>query len=339
MQRLIERYPVLIYVALCYAITWSIWFAIPLFSGGNWTVIKVMVGIGMGPGLAAVLLDRARGTAGAVDRRWWTCFSIVFVVVLGLNSLSLLTGDGATAAQFAEAAPVQISAASVIAAVLSAAVCGFIFASAAVSRSAALNSILAWRVKPRWWLVALFLPAALLTISLAIALPAGEEVSWPRPAALGTAAWAGYLLRSILFTLFVVGIGEETGWRGWMLPELLKRYSALRSSIVVGVVWGLWHFPLYVIGAYPGDPSNVLEYLVIGPLLAILFTWLWCRSGGNLLLAIVLHMAINNSPRVLPATGPFTILLIAVIAVVVFTDKMWRFEGTSEPKATSVPAV
>lgn len=138
---------------------------------------------------------------------------------------------------------------------------------------------------------------------LVVAVVSGERVE-PVTAGLPLARWLAFVTRSALFTLLIVGIGEETGWRGWLLPELQKRFSPLISSLLLGVAWGLWHFPRF----------------------AILFTWLFNRTG-NLLLCILLHTAINNSQRLLPTTSMFPLLLTCTIVAVIFTDRMWRRRG------------
>jgi membrane protease YdiL (CAAX protease family) len=137
-------------------------------------------------------------------------------------------------------------------------------------------------------------------------------------------AWYGFVVRAALFTMLVVAVGEEPGWRGWMLPEVQKRYSPLVSSILVGVTWGFWHLPLFMNGAYPGSPVDIIEYLFTGPMFALLLTWLYNRTAGNLLLALVLHTAANNTGRMLPSTGTFSVLLLLFIVVVVCADRMWR---------------
>jgi uncharacterized protein len=324
LSRFAGRYPILTYVLLCFGITWSIWFCIPLFAGADWTLIKIMLGVGLGPGLAAVFLDRLRGTAGPVTGKWWAGFSIVFVLVAILDFSSQLTGDGGTAQEFAVARPPGITAVGTVGTLLSAAVCGFIFASAAASRAITLNSIIRWRVPPVWFLIALLLPTALSLASWGIALVTGATVSGPLHGGLPTGTWAGFLLRSLLYTLLVVAIGEEVGWRGWMLPELQKRFNPLLSSLVLGVVWGVWHFPLFVIHAYPGPPSGALSYLVIGPVAAILFTWVYNRTGANLFLALILHTAINNTPRLVPAGPLLPALLIGLVVILIVADRMWR---------------
>ena len=319
-----ERHPVVAYVVLCYAITWSVWFAIPLVSDGEWTAIKIFIGVGMGPGLAAVLLDRLRGTAGRIDGRWWKYFILVAVPVALLNLSSVLTGDAARAPEFVEAAPLPLCFTAFLGVLLTSIVSGVIFASAAVSRTRWLGSIADWRTRRGWTLFALLFPPALMLLAIALAALTGDEVTAPRPAGLTSAAWLGFIGRSFLFSLLVVGIGEETGWRGWMLPQLLRRFSPLLSSIVVGVVWGFWHLPLYIIGAYDGHPSQVVELLFMGPLLATLYTWLWLRSGGKLLPAIILHATSNNVARMLPNAAPFSGLLLAFIIGAVAIDRLWR---------------
>lgn len=324
LSRWAERSPILTYVLLCFGITWSVWFSIPLFAGTDWTVIKTMLGIGMGPGLAAVLLDRLRGKAGAVTGKWWTGFSIVFVAVAAIDFSSQLTGDGGSAQDFAAARAPGITPAGTVGTLLSAAVCGFIFASAAASRASTLNSIVRWRVPLLWFLVALLLPAAISLLSWGIAVATGATVSGPLAAGMSAGTWAGYLARSLLFTIFVVAIGEEVGWRGWMLPELQKRFNPLLSTLLLGLVWGIWHFPLFIIHTYPGPPSGALVYLIIGPVAAILFTWIYNRTGANLFLALVLHTAINNTPRLVPAGPSSPVLLIAFAVALIFVERMWR---------------
>jgi membrane protease YdiL (CAAX protease family) len=314
MKSFLDRHPISAFIFLAYAISWSVWFAIPLVAGHDWTLMKVLVSVGLGPGLAAVILDRVRGTAGRFSGPH---FALVFTIVAAIDIWSLITGDARTSAELANAHAPGLTPLTIGAALAAAAVCAFIFASAATSRAATLNSITRWRAPLRWWLIALFLPAALLIISLVIAKLTGDEI----PQLVVNARFA---IRAALFTFLPVAIGVETGWRGWMLPELQKRFSPLKSSLLLGVVWGFWHFPLFVIGLYPGAPDGIIEYFFTGPLIALLFTWLWNRTAGNLLLAMALHMAINNSGRVLPTTTMFPVLLIGLIVALVFTEKMWR---------------
>jgi len=95
------------------------------------------------------------------------------------------------------------------------------------------------RVHPGWYAFALGLPvlAALMSLGISVLLHARLDAPF-RPDPL-------VLLKSFLFMFFFVGVGEETGWRGFAVPELLKRYFWPRVAFQVGAVWALWHAPLF----------------------------------------------------------------------------------------------
>ena len=103
--------------------------------------------------------------------------------------------------------------------------------------------------------------------------------------------------RFILFFFamaFVDGpLGEELGWRGFLLPTLLRRMSPIKASLVVGVVWFLWHLPLYAADGIAFTAWFLAGYLIQLLAVAIIYTWFFVRSGGSVLLAILLHDASN----------------------------------------------
>ena len=317
------RHPVSSYVLLCYGITWPIWFCVPFVAGTDWSLGKIVTGIGFGPALAAIALDRMRGTGASIgSRRWWTVFAAVSFVVACLDVSSLLTGDAITAGLLATSRPVGLSVVGVASTLVAATAAGFIAGTVGCSRNARLNSLLDWNVPTRWLLVALFLPASWMLLGLGITWFKGEPIDAIR-AGVPALTWALFVLRSLLFTLFVVAIGEEAGWRGWMLPELQKRYSPLLSSILLGIVWGLWHFPLFLNGQYSQEPILVFAKAGACAFLAILFTWLYNRSAGALLLAVVLHTTLNNTPRLIPATEAMGFGLFAAVIGMIVIDRMW----------------
>lgn len=321
------RHPVLVYIALAFAITWSVWFCVPWIAGSDWALGKIVTGLAFGPALAVILMDRWRGTGATIgDRIWWLRFLPVFAIIAIIDVSILLTGDATTAAGFALAQPPGLSLKGIASALAAAAVAGLIVASLAGSRSPQLASVLRWRVPLRWWLAALFLPAGWMLLGLLIAWATGAPIE-SASGGLPWLVWGLWVLRSILFTLLVVAVGEEAGWRGWMLPELQKRMSPLSGTVLIGIVWGLWHYPLFVNGQYPEDPQMVFAKVGVCVLLGIAFTWLYNRSGGNLLLAVVLHTALNNTARVLPFTESAGIGMLALLIALVFVDRMWRRRG------------
>ncbi|MCK5152289.1 MAG: CPBP family intramembrane metalloprotease, partial [Candidatus Thorarchaeota archaeon] len=82
---------------------------------------------------------------------------------------------------------------------------------------------------------------------------------------------------------------EEAGWRGFALPKLQERYSALTSSLILGVIWACWHLPLYLIETRM--PFYI--YLPLVTVLTILFTWLYNNTKGSLIIAVLAHFCFN----------------------------------------------
>lgn len=106
--------------------------------------------------------------------------------------------------------------------------------------------------------------------------------------------WKGNLSFYILnFTAILVGSAtEEIGWRGFLLPNLQKRYSPFISSIIVGILWGVWHLN------FTGGLLGFLLYTVTIIEMSILMTWIYNRSDGSLLLMIIWHLVFNLTSHI-----------------------------------------
>jgi membrane protease YdiL (CAAX protease family) len=107
-------------------------------------------------------------------------------------------------------------------------------------------------------------------------------------------AWDGtFIFYSLNLTAMILGsIGEEIGWRGYLLPSLVRKTSPFISSIIVGCLWGFWHLN------YAGDVVFWLLFIVTTIELSILFTFLLNRTNGNLWTAIIFHAFFNFANRV-----------------------------------------
>ena len=97
--------------------------------------------------------------------------------------------------------------------------------------------------------------------------------------------------------------GEEVGWRGYVLPRLQAKYNALVSSLIVGVIWGLWHIPKFLA---PGNTSPFGWFMIKVIADAVLYTWLYNNTKGSLLLATLFHAAGNTAGVFLPVTTTVT---------------------------------
>jgi membrane protease YdiL (CAAX protease family) len=111
---------------------------------------------------------------------------------------------------------------------------------------------------------------------------------------------AGSILLIFLDNLIRGPLGEELGWRGYLQIELNKRFSLLKSSLFVGMIWGVWHLPLWFVSGFEG--ANLLLYIVffMAGLVAfsVIIGYIYGR-GGNLLYPILLHQMLNFSGRLL----------------------------------------
>jgi membrane protease YdiL (CAAX protease family) len=147
-----------------------------------------------------------------------------------------------------------------------------------------------WRVPFRWYLVALLLP---LCCSLVAMVPG--MLQGGRFAGLALPGGAGVLLSSYLTQTLLTGGNEELGWRGFALPALQARFSAFTASIILAVVWAVWHLPLFFMAGTSQSQSPFVLFLLFTIPLTIVFTWLHNQTGGSILLAMLFHGAFNTT--------------------------------------------
>ena len=157
-----------------------------------------------------------------------------------------------------------------------------------------LGRIVLWRVGFRWYLfVLLGTPAIVVLSTLAMpgALASFQAEAVPRVLFL-------YVLAGFFF-LFAGGpFFEEIGWRGFALPRLQRLYGPLVGSLVLGVLWGLWHLPLFLIPSWDTPHGSVLDvalFVVLALALTVVLTWVFNNTKGSVLLAILAHGSLNIS--------------------------------------------
>ncbi len=151
-----------------------------------------------------------------------------------------------------------------------------------------------WRVHPVWWLVALFASGVLFSSGMALVslfVPDVGPLAYPPND-------APRLIAMVFFP-----IGEEIGWRGFALPRLQERFGPVRASVLLGTAWCFWHAMMFDLAGLPLVWLVILvPFFVSG---SVFFTWLWNRTGGSLLLAVLAHVGahLDNSNRPLPGNA------------------------------------
>jgi membrane protease YdiL (CAAX protease family) len=160
---------------------------------------------------------------------------------------------------------------------------------------ALLARLLVWRVRPLWYLFALLLPPALVLVGLALFVWRGGWVGPVDPNGLVLVA------PTLVGALPFGPLAEELGWRGYALPRLLDRVTPTVASLIVGAAWTFWHTPLFFapsgtsISGRPVTLTAVATYFAFVTGLSFVFTFMATRTKGSVLLAVLLHLAINGA--------------------------------------------
>ena len=129
------------------------------------------------------------------------------------------------------------------------------------------------------------------------------------------------LFMPVLIGLFS-GIHEEFGWRGYALPRFQVKWSALVSSLFLGILTALWHLPGFIT---PGEPlfgKNFWEWLPWHMLIQIVgFSWIFNNTRGNVLAVILFHMTTSLSLFVVDNTYYWVLSIAAILIVAIFGAK------------------
>jgi membrane protease YdiL (CAAX protease family) len=177
-----------------------------------------------------------------------------------------------------------------------------------------LGRLLIWRVDPRWYLVLLG-PAALAGGMVALnAFVGGPAISVGVP-----------LLTAVIMLAFSIfpgsALGEEIGWRGYALPRLQAGRSALSASLILGMLWGFYHLPLFFAGQAARPPSLFVPFVVSTIALSVILSWVYNGTRGSLLLVVLTHATFNLPLTLmiqpLGSQGTLPFLLWCGLAVVV----------------------
>jgi len=196
-----------------------------------------------------------------------------------------------------------------------------------------LSRCLKWRVSLIWYLAILI---GIPSLAYLAALLSGQTPGFDPKLIL----WA-------IFPGLLIGpVSEEPGWRGYALPNLLKNNNLLKSGLITGILWGIWHLPAYVIAGTPQEAGNPAQAFLGFGLVAIglnlLQAWVFAHTQGSALVAgIFFHWIYNTSMEL---TGDphlwMGILLVVVAGVAIILDRKLFFNyipSSKQQKALENP--
>lgn len=147
-----------------------------------------------------------------------------------------------------------------------------------------------WRIGWRWLLAATsmaLIPLAIAVVYIAMGHP---------PRGLEAGMSVGWYLVIVMGGWLTGPLAEESGWRGFALPRLQGRMSALHASLLLGLLWALWHIPQYLTGGVArGGMMPFPIFVPVTIVLSVLFAWVFNNTRGSLVATTVMHFSYNFS--------------------------------------------
>lgn len=200
---------------------------------------------------------------------------------------------------------------------------GAVVATAAFDGRAGLvelgRRLLRWQVSWPW---ALVLAATVVAAAVLAVLDPEGAARYS-----GAPAWG---LVTVAYVFVVNGVGEETGWRGYLADRLLVTRSTGVTALAVGAVWGAWHVPLFVVVANFRDlgVGGTLGWAVGLLAGSVWLTWMYRTGRRSILLVALWHTAFNyltatEATAGVPAAVASTLVMVAAV-VVLCLPSTWR---------------
>jgi uncharacterized protein len=256
-------------------------------------------------------------------------------------------GAGLLPINFSQAATGYLNAAAILAGPTIAA---FIMTATTEGRTGVrrlLGRYVLWRVGLRWYLFALLGVPLIMLLGTMV-----YSMDLPNLGALGGPS---YLLSYLLTFGLVLVLGgpllEEGGWRGFALPRLERLHGPLVGSLILGVLWALWHLPEFLVPSWAASSGGGIVGITLFTLTAITFTivitWVFNNTRASLLLAILVHASIDTFGGILAAIFPARAVASAfpymigfgVVAVVLIVLTRGRLDYGRLAEAQSAPRV
>lgn len=194
-----------------------------------------------------------------------------------------------------------------------------------------------WNVKfDKRWIVALFIPIVISGLALLI-------VSFIEP--MDRFQYAPPIIMWVpnFFLYYFIGgpFTEEYGWRGYALDRLQAKYNALYTSLFLGLIWGVWHLPLFFIEGTVQSYIPIHEFVLVQMLSSILYTWILNNNRDkegnvNVFLAIMYHAMGNFASMIFPywvtGLGRWIFFFINLLVVVIICVKFGIKNLKNEPE-------
>jgi len=207
-----------------------------------------------------------------------------------------------------------------------------------------LHRIVLWRVGLRWYLFAL-IGIPLVMVLGTLILPEGLASLL----GLGPGYVLSYLSTYVLVVILGGPLFEEPGWRGFALPRLQPLHGPLVGTIILGILWALWHLPEFLVPSWAESSGgsgflDIVKFVVIAIAFAIVITWIFNNTKGSVFMAILVHASIDTfsipmgalfSPSHVANSILLSFGVLVVVLVVLTRGRLGYWE--EEPQLATAP--
>jgi len=171
------------------------------------------------------------------------------------------------------------------------------------------------RFHPIWWAIVLLGVPLLVVLGM---LVLRHPITFDGVRAAVVAAGLGLVLDP-------GPVGEELGWRGYALPRLLERFSPFVATLILGLIWAIWHVPAFYFPGMPQSQINLPMFFLGAVSISMFMTWHQLRSSGSLILAILTHLMANHAGDALHSSFNDNAIGFAIAAVVILIAERSTF--------------
>lgn len=314
----IRHHQLLAYFILTYVVTWTLLFIFqPIYlDGQRWVAPIISLSI-FAPALVSIGLSALLNSNPKQGKRQMAI--VPFIVAWILACLIILM-------YLVIIQQMEVTFRFVVVCVITALLPAFVIASI-FSNTPTVSALLSTYIKPRgpigYYILAIILIPAIWFFGNLLSRVLGMNEPISRFDAVD-AKLVGMVLLFFFYNIIYGGLSEEPGWRGFALPRLQARFSPFVSSLILGVIWAVWHAPARFGGIEEKSISDTIVEWVLIVLVTIIFTWLFNRTKGSILVTALIHPAMNTTGNFLNASLGTLILLLGFTVFVIVYDRMWK---------------
>ncbi len=168
-----------------------------------------------------------------------------------------------------------------------------------------LRRVTLWRMPAAWWV--------LLVVGMPAVFYLGATIKGTITDPFPFSPW--YDILPALVAGLLIGPVEELGWRGVALPLLQRRFPPLWAGLILGVIWGVWHAPAFLLSGTPQSAWSFGPYFIGVLAITVILTPMFNTARGSILIAALFHFQMNGPAW--PDAQPWDNLVFAIVAVVI----------------------